>query len=833
MANRYWVGNSGNYNDTAHWSTSSGGAGGASVPTPGDDVFFDANSFSANGHVVSIETSFTPGALDGGYCKDLNTVGATKTFTISLGDNRFIAPLGNILLNNKVTIQATGSGLSDTSGFIAPYGNASGLVFDQNGAALNAAISFQQYGTTPASWSLSSDITLGYQWDLNQLSGTLASNGHNITASVLSLFGGSSNWSTSDIFINIITAGASHTLSMSLADIFMNTSRGGLIPEIATNGHTLGDVMVENGPYVLLWNSSTINSLSLNPQVGITGKAGATWTFGELHVSGTSGLKAPIRSYTPGSRFTMHLSSGTFATNYLDIKDSAVTGGGGWYAGINSVDSGNNTGWTFNNIVYELSATTVVNGGGSGAITYDEATYDGYITIVNGGGIGSYITEYQPLSQKDYEYRVFTSDGVYVSTWASEVNSDFGYEQSINQTAGELIVSLARSPENRVVRLDALQDQTGSNILDQNSDVIYVQTESANAIGPGTDVQKNYNVDVYAFYGGYEPLLDQNSDIITDQNNDPILVQYGFPNGVRVYSGYIAKSRLKYGQNKGVSVTIVPRATGLYHHMFRDVLDNTTVSYGLTDPIQMARDAIDLYNTEGGVVTYTEESMPYSGEEAPYDFTLQRTKEVIDKVVDLLPAGYYHYPHPGENLQYILLKSETPHHTFYYERDITDFEIEESITQLINDVYFAGGVPDGSPDGTPALLKHYDDATSQTTLRRGLDIISDSRVTIDTSAQALSQNKINQYKDSQYVTQITISDAVYDIESINLGEMVGFGNFGSFVDDLVLQIVRVQRKKHSITLDLGMIIPGESKRLEEIKRSIISEQVRDIADAPS
>jgi hypothetical protein len=44
MANRFWVGGSGNWSDTAHWSASSGGAGGVSVPGGADDVFFDANS---------------------------------------------------------------------------------------------------------------------------------------------------------------------------------------------------------------------------------------------------------------------------------------------------------------------------------------------------------------------------------------------------------------------------------------------------------------------------------------------------------------------------------------------------------------------------------------------------------------------------------------------------------------------------------------------------------------------------------------------------------------------------------------------------------------------
>lgn len=41
----YWVGGSGNFNDPAHWSYTSGGQGGAKTPGITDDVYFDDNSF--------------------------------------------------------------------------------------------------------------------------------------------------------------------------------------------------------------------------------------------------------------------------------------------------------------------------------------------------------------------------------------------------------------------------------------------------------------------------------------------------------------------------------------------------------------------------------------------------------------------------------------------------------------------------------------------------------------------------------------------------------------------------------------------------------------------
>lgn len=100
MAARYWVGGNGAWDDTAHWSASSGGASGASVPTSADDVFFDNNSGSAT--VTSVATmvcnSFTASKFIGGFSGN----GTLTTNSFSL-DNPFPNTndfsLGGITLN--------------------------------------------------------------------------------------------------------------------------------------------------------------------------------------------------------------------------------------------------------------------------------------------------------------------------------------------------------------------------------------------------------------------------------------------------------------------------------------------------------------------------------------------------------------------------------------------------------------------------------------------------------------------------------------------------------------------------------------------------------------
>lgn len=76
MADRYWVGGTGTWNNsnTANWSTSSGGSGGASVPTNLDFVYFDSNSGTGN---------CTYSDFSGIYYGRLNFTGYSGTFTNS------------------------------------------------------------------------------------------------------------------------------------------------------------------------------------------------------------------------------------------------------------------------------------------------------------------------------------------------------------------------------------------------------------------------------------------------------------------------------------------------------------------------------------------------------------------------------------------------------------------------------------------------------------------------------------------------------------------------------------------------------------------------------
>ena len=77
---RYWVGGSGDWTDTAHWSATSGGAGGASVPTSVD--FANFTNLSGSG-TVTLSGDVSVAGLTFSSCPSTTITGAYKITSIN------------------------------------------------------------------------------------------------------------------------------------------------------------------------------------------------------------------------------------------------------------------------------------------------------------------------------------------------------------------------------------------------------------------------------------------------------------------------------------------------------------------------------------------------------------------------------------------------------------------------------------------------------------------------------------------------------------------------------------------------------------------------------
>jgi hypothetical protein len=115
MADRYWVGGTASWDGTAgtKWSSVSGGAGGDSVPTTADDVFFDANS-----------TGTCTIALGNTGAKSITCTGFTGTITGTAA----ITVSGSITLVTGMTWTYTGTLTSNATATITSAGKTFGPI---------------------------------------------------------------------------------------------------------------------------------------------------------------------------------------------------------------------------------------------------------------------------------------------------------------------------------------------------------------------------------------------------------------------------------------------------------------------------------------------------------------------------------------------------------------------------------------------------------------------------------------------------------------------------------------------------------------------------------
>ncbi|MGY8969634.1 MAG: hypothetical protein ACKVH4_03835, partial [Flavobacteriales bacterium] len=97
----YWIGGTGNWNDSSHWATSNGGSTTACAPTSNDNVFFTSNSFSAANQVVTLN-------VDNVGLKNMDWTGVTNTPKFNM-TGKTIDMSGSVTYTTDMQFQSAGT----------------------------------------------------------------------------------------------------------------------------------------------------------------------------------------------------------------------------------------------------------------------------------------------------------------------------------------------------------------------------------------------------------------------------------------------------------------------------------------------------------------------------------------------------------------------------------------------------------------------------------------------------------------------------------------------------------------------------------------------------
>ena len=362
--NLYWIADGGDWNDPLHWSLSSGGAPYGCVPSSEDNVFFDANSFSAPLEVVNVNVE--------GYCKNMNWSGVTNTPDLSgwaqLNINGSLTLVSAMTLTYWGTFNFTSdlAGNNITSAGLTIYG----LKFSGSGDyTLQDALTIEWNGIT-----FNNGILNTNDFNINIPNGNFLTNSTsirtlNLGASIIT----AETWNVQNNTNFTLNAGTSKIIT---SNNTWNFTGGGL---------TYNDVTFINPMWggVTVYGSNTFNTLYVEPGTEVIFEDGTIQTTTDFLATGNPSDPTFIHSFTPGIQSFISQTSHDFCGDWMNIQDISVSTET-FYAGENSNDLGNNAGWTWSGVTaidqYPSAFCEDVPGGGtySGVnLTLLETTIDG------------------------------------------------------------------------------------------------------------------------------------------------------------------------------------------------------------------------------------------------------------------------------------------------------------------------------------------------------------------------------------------------------------------------------------------------------------------------
>lgn len=334
MSARYWVGGTATWDATAgsKWATTSGGAGGASIPTSSDDVYFDANSGSGT-------VSWGASGMAARNVDFTGFAGTVQSFASSLSLQ------GNLTfgsgMNNYASFTCAGTGVITTNGVGCGSINVSGNYT----VVGNITVSFSLTTSSSASLDLSNKTIVARALNVSNTSSQNWTNAH------ITLTGAAGN-------ILNIASGASINSANSVLDVYPTGSGGSSITLVGGGKH-FGRTTIDRGDTtgtLTITGNNTFDSLKYraNYNHDLHFAASSTQTIlGEVDIAGKSGAVIDLDTSTGSGIFTLSKPSGIVDSDYLNITRSTVTGNADWYAGANSVDNGSNTDWIFADAPYQ------------------------------------------------------------------------------------------------------------------------------------------------------------------------------------------------------------------------------------------------------------------------------------------------------------------------------------------------------------------------------------------------------------------------------------------------------------------------------------------------
>jgi hypothetical protein len=253
---------------------------------------------------------------------------------------------------------------------------------------------------------------------------------------------------------------------------------------------------------------------------------------------------------------------------------------------------------------------------------------------------------------------------------------------------------------------------------------------------------------------------------------------------------------------------------------------STNPTYASIDPSNIALSVISNY---GGDITASGTTVQPSNLTVNYQFNTATVHTGLQNVLTLAPSGFYYYVDPGTDIFYLQPASTTADYTLVKGIHLNDVSITPTTEYLVNTVYVVGGTPVSASQ----IYTLDQDAASVARYGQRAQIHTDQNILDAVTAHIVAQNIIEANKDEQYMGEITVLGGTMDISLLLPGKTLGFSGFGSYIDGVVVQIVRAEFSPDKVVLQLGILPKRASVQIEQTIRDLISLATVDNSATPS
>jgi hypothetical protein len=267
-------------------------------------------------------------------------------FTGTLANGATMVVYGDLKFSSGMTISGANA--------IWFYATSGTQKITANGQTFDFPISINAVGATVQPQDT---FVMGATRNLTLANGTFDLNGKSVTLGTLSTSAGTKNITFNGSTLVIAGSGATAFNNANPTGFTTTAGTGtGVISMTSASAKTFVgggsayNCTLRNGGAgaLTVTGSNTFTTIDNSVQpTTFTFESGSTQTVTNWSVSGTAGNLVTINA-TSTTPATLSKSSGTVTSNYLDLRYSTAAGGAFWYA-LNSVDSGNNTGWNIPN----------------------------------------------------------------------------------------------------------------------------------------------------------------------------------------------------------------------------------------------------------------------------------------------------------------------------------------------------------------------------------------------------------------------------------------------------------------------------------------------------